>query len=502
MCGRAVTGDITVTTGGTTVEVEELRAAGQRLDRLAIAASAAGSRLSALESEASGAWLQSHQAPPEALRAHSALSRARTDLAVVEFQARTLGMLVGYVADGYSVAERVVHVGMGAVADEVGALLGTIARLFVPVAVATSGEWLPGAALVAGAFSMFGVRIDVNRLLSTPMAVDMARLGVRASDDAVFAAVGVPHPLVSIFGDGGLGLLGAPAAATAAAGVGSRLGMLRESPVRIESTTALPLRPPVAGFADRLDRIPDPAKLDGAQVVVERYENAQGESRFEVYIAGTVDFDFHATDEPWDFTSNVWNMVGDDSGSVDSVRAALADAGVGPDDPVQFTGHSQGGAVGARLAASGEYATAGLVTFGGPTGQIEVPADIPTVFVEHTDDVVVGAGGEQENEHAVVVRRRAAEDVDFDNAEFLPAHRRPAYAETATAMDASRDARLVDARARIDSFTDGSVLVERTAYHCVRVESTPLAPAAPDERATGWAATSSSAGAAGSRSAS
>lgn len=496
-----MTGDITVTTGGTTVEVEQLRIAGQRLDRLAIAASAAGSRLAALDGDVSAAWLRSHQAPPEAVRANAALERARTDLAVIEFQARTLGMLVGFVADGYTVAEGVVRAGVGAVTDEIGALVGTIVHLFGPTAVVTRHQWLPVVASVTGMLTGLGVRIDLNRVLSTPVAAGLVRMGVRASDDAVFAAVGVPRPVVTVLGDRGLDVLGPPAARIAAGGA-SAFGMFRESPVRVESVTALPLRPPVAGFADRLDRIPDPATADGAQVVVERYENAQGEPRFEVYIAGTIDFALEATDEPWDSTSNVWNVIGDDSGSVDSVRAALADAGVGPGDPVQFTGYSQGGAVAARLAASGEYATAGLVSFGGPTGQIEVPTAIPTVFVEHTDDVVAGAGGDQQNEHAVIVSRRAADDVDFDSAEFLPAHRRPAYTETAIAMDAAREDRLADARARLGAFTQGSVLVERTAYHCVRVEPTPMAPAAPGAPVSGWAATSSSGGAAESRSAS
>ena len=61
------------------------------------------------------------------------------------------------------------------------------------------------------------------------------------------------------------------------------------------------------------------------------------------------------TDEPWDLTSNVTGVAGLDAGSLRATELAMHDAGIRPDDEVQFVGFSQGGLVAARLAASGEW---------------------------------------------------------------------------------------------------------------------------------------------------
>lgn len=472
--------ELTVTVGATSVVVDELRSAAARLDRLVTEVGSASARVAAVDRLASVGWLSARGAPAEAVRANSELGHARIAIAQVELQARGIAWALTCAADGYDGAERLIGGTISAATDELGWTAGRLFAGMFPTLLAVGFSL--GAAFVA----LFG-RDAVNRIASDPWSVAAVRLGVRASDDAILGAAGIPQPVVAAFGEHGLGLTGLPfAAGVLALGVRSA-GVMRESPARVASAVPLPIEAAPTGVADRFARVPRPDELDGAQVVVERYEDSDGRASFEVYIAGTVDFNPFAHGEPWDMASNVSNAIGDDGGSVAAVRAALLEAGVRPDDPIQFTGYSQGGAVAAHLVASGDYASTGLVTFGGPTGQIAVPDDVPTLFVEHTDDLVVALGGEQENETAVVVRRWATEGMDFEATADVPAHQRPAYAQTARLIDASGDASLVATRETLASFADDKRMVERTAYHCVRVDGLTSA------------ATSSSRGAGGSR---
>lgn len=496
--------DLSVTVGTTSVVVHELRSAAARLDRLTIEAGAASARVIAADRLASVAWLAARGAPPEALRAHSEIDHARIALVDVDRQARMIVWALSCAAEAYDGTEQLIASTIGVVTDELGWATGRLFAQFLPQLLA----W--GVPLAAALWVLVGpdrlARIVRDpRIISDPRVVTAIRLAVRASDDAILGFARAPQPVVEALGEHGLDVTGLPFAASVFAFSGRRFGNLRESPVRVAETMPLPVEKAPSGISGRFERVPRPEELHGAQVVVERYEDSTGRPSFEVYIAGTVDFDFAARGEPWDMASNVSNAIGGDAGSVDGVREALRQAGVRPDDPVQFTGYSQGGAVAAHLVASGDYATAGLVTFGGPTAEIRVPESVPTLFVEHTDDVVPALGGDQQNASAVVVRRWATEGMNFEGSEVVPAHQRPAYASTARLIDASGEAELVAVREKLDSFTDGKRMVERTAYHCIRVDEVtpaPVAPAAPDERATGWAATSSSGGAAGSRSAS
>jgi hypothetical protein len=148
----------------------------------------------------------------------------------------------------------------------------------------------------------------------------------------------------------------------------------------------------------------------------------------------------------------------------------MIDAGVTPDSPVQFTGYSQGGGTAARLAASGEWNTQGVATFGGPTGGIQLPRDVPAVIVEHREDLVPALGGPQLNHDAVYVQREVfgGEEVPHDVA--VPAHHAQYYAETATLMDAEQNAQLRAAVGGLDSFGAGATSVTSTAYRFERVD--------------------------------
>lgn len=493
--------DLSVSVGTTSVIVHELRSAAGRLDRVVIEAGAASAQAVAADRLASAAWLAARGAPPEAVRANSELEHARIALADVDHRARVIAWGLTCAAEAYDGTEQLISSTIGVVADELGWATGWLIAQFLPQLL-TGGVPLAAALWVLVGPDRLARIVRDPRVISDPRVVTSIRLAVRASDDAILGLARVPQPVAAALGEHGLDVTGLPFAAAVFALGGRSFGAFKESPVRVAETMPLPVEKAPAGISGRFERVPRPDDVNGAQVVVERYEDSTGRPSFEVYIAGTVDFDPAARGEPWDMASNVSNVIGDDAGSVDGVREALRQAGVQPDDPVQFTGYSQGGAVAAHLVASGDYATAGLVTFGGPTGQIVVPESVPTLFVEHTDDIVPALGGDQENASAVVVRRWATEGMNFEGSEVVPAHQRPAYASTARLIDASGETELVAVREKLESFTDGKRMVERTAYRCVRVDEIGLAPAAPDERGMGWAATSSSGGAAGSRSAS
>jgi len=163
--------------------------------------------------------------------------------------------------------------------------------------------------------------------------------------------------------------------------------------------------------------------------------------------------------------------VGTGSGSYDSVALAMHEAGITADSPVQFTGYSQGGGTAAQLVASGNYNTQGLVTFGGPTGQIDLPEAVPTVIVEHRDDIVPALGGTQQNVHAVIVERDVYGGHDIPQEPVFPAHRRGPYEETAVLMDAAHDERLTETVERLNSFAPVGATVTSTAYRFERMQS-------------------------------
>ncbi len=450
--------ELTISGGGTTsVVTDELYSTSVQLELLTREAAALRSSISAVDDVVSRSHIG--DASRSALLAETNLDRAAMFLLQAEVQSRFFAWAVSSAADGYTAVELMARRCVGGVTDEVGAAVGSLAPVLAPAA-------LVG---VAG-FALAGDQ-GRNQLLSQPVVVAGIRAAVMGADDALLARAGVPRPLAAALGDQGAGVTGVPMAAAALATAGRSVGMLNESPTRV--TRAQPLPPAgnaaPAGFADRVDRVPEPEALDGAQVVIEKYEMPDGQIRAEVFIAGTVDFDPLAEGEPWDMASNVSNAIGPGGGSYDSVIAAMREAGLTSETPVQLTGYSQGGGTAAQLAAAGEFDVRGLVTFGGPTGQIPIPESVPSVIVEHSDDLVAALGGEQQNEHAVVVSRWATEGTDFAAADLLPGHHLSAYRETSALMDLSADPTLVATSERIREFSAGGVLVSRVAYECDRV---------------------------------
>ena len=215
---------------------------------------------------------------------------------------------------------------------------------------------------------------------------------------------------------------GIPGAAAAALGTYSPSASItlvdRESNVPIAQS-----------MAERIARIPD----TDTPIRIDTYPLADGTRHVEVFIAGTSEFDRNPSASAFDMSSNFALVAGVSSASMVATEKAMARAGVGRSDRVLFVGHSQGGAVAARLAESGRYTTVGLLTVGAPTGSAPVRGNYPALVIEHRDDVVPGLSGARETTNAYVV---TAESNALPG-DVVGAHRRESYVLTAQRIDES-----------------------------------------------------------------
>jgi hypothetical protein len=337
--------------------------------------------------------------------------------------------------------------------------------------------------------------------LTSPVTVALVRVLVSSADDAALGGLGVPYPVAAALGDDGAGLLGAPSSALGVLVAARAAGMLRETAVRVHRVggsagpvagtgvgretgretgrqpsmagiaagpTATLHRPsPPAGFADLADRIPTEA--DGGQVRIERYGDPEHPS-WLVYLGGTIEWSPTGSTEPWDMTSNLTAVAGQEAGSYRAVVQALHAAGVQPGDPVVPVAHSQGGLLAAELAARDDLNTVGMVTFGAPAGQVAVPAGLPAIAIEHTDDIIPALGGPAaDGDRRLYVRRELFAGIDVPQDAALPAHQLVGYRETASLVDASAEPRLMAFRERLGGIV-GTAPGEQSVWRAERVQ--------------------------------
>jgi hypothetical protein len=462
-----VSDDLIISGGGSTaVATDELYASAQSLGRLAGEAGALLVRLATIDRYLTLDRLEAVGAPTGVARAEEDIDLARMRLAELEGKARTVEWVLHTAADRYGYIEKVVQRLGQEVAGSVGWLIGkflpVIGMAALPGLVGFAGGVAIAALASPGGFRQF-FRTN-NALLTNPVTASLVRTAAMSADDVLLGMAGVPQFVGSAVAPLGIAFT---AYTLLKPGLGT---LLDETPVRLTSSTshAAPATP-ATGFSERLARVPDAEADGGAQVVVERYSSPGEPDRFEVFVAGTVTFSPFADSEPWDMTSNIANAAGEGSGSYEAVAESLRLAGVTADSPVQFTGYSQGGAVVGRLAASGEYNTQGVLTFGSPVGQMSLPADIPVVLVSHSDDIVPQLGGPHVSGHAVIVERQAFGGRDIPDEYAVPAHHYEYYQETAHLMDDARSDQLRGAVERLDAFSAGATTVTRTTYRFERV---------------------------------
>jgi hypothetical protein len=425
---------------------------------------------------ASGAQLTASQGPEAVARAIADVELATSLVARVRHKADELSSELIAAAENYGKNEEAAERAMreySASAAYLGGLLSSalvaVIGPFLPFAVAlgTSGQTTIGR--WRGEHDGPGLwEKRASELLTNPAIVAMIREAAMSTDDYVGGTLLLPPEVVRALGDQGLGVMGVGTSAGLIVGMGSRAGLLSETPVSITATSTASVVAP-HGFAERIDRLPSGAnRTDHAQIVVERYSADGVADRFQVYIGGTADFSPRAGNDAFDMTSNMAGMAGLPAGSYVAVQQALADSGVNSSTPVVFTGYSQGGLVASLLASSGDYNTQGIVTIGSPAGQIQLPTDIPAVIIEHTDDLVPALGGTQSNHDAVLVQRQAFGDRPLPEGIAVPAHHFEYYLETAQLLDEARSDQVRNASQTLDAFGSGATTITSTRYYATR----------------------------------
>lgn len=368
----------------------------------------------------------------------------------------------------YDAGERVVVTAIESIAAQAAAAAGlVVSRLGIVVVPGLLGAAAAGAIgwVLAPAAARNELLEGAARLLSDPRAVEALRASLSLVDDALLGALGIPPPIVGAIGETGAGVSGIDSAAGLVAGLAAIAGVRGIAPVLVDRVGGDLRRggdrqevSPPGSLAERVARIPDA----DAPIRIERYTLPDGSEHVEVYIAGT---DAHAAlggDQPWDMASNIALVAGLDASSLQAVRAALAAEGVTAQTSIVFTGYSQGGAIAAQLAESGDYATAGLVTIGAPSGGMPVTGSYPAVVIEHRDDLVPVLSGLRRDTTAVVVRADALE-AGSTLSGALPAHDRDRYAATAAAADQHDSAVLQAAVAALPAAAGAGVAVSYTA---------------------------------------
>lgn len=469
-----MSGDLVIGGGGSTaVATAELFSQARDLATIGARLHECLAELGAIDRGVTAGMLREADAPLSAAAAERDIQGAIATIGATRSKLEQLSAALELSAERYGEAEDALGRLGQQVAAGAGYLFGlalpTIALVLLPAAVGLAGGAASGFALLsADTRRALGAALPVwfrrnSQALSTPGVVEAVRLSVMSADDVGAGVLRVPPDLAHLIGDEGLGLVGLGTSASVAVGVAGRFGALRETGVSVERAAPAAASPAVT-FAERASRIPE----GEAQVRIDRYRSAGEADRFEVYIGGTRDFSAVAGTEPWDMTSNVAGIAGQDAGSYRAVQEAMAAAGVSADSPVVFTGYSQGGLVAAQLAASGAYNADGLFTLGAPAAQVPVPASVPWLAVEHTDDIVPALGGTWASADPVLARREFFAGTPVDTSVAFPAHQLSAYRQTAALVDASGETRVERTLGALNAAESGST-VESTLYTATRV---------------------------------
>ncbi len=269
-----------------------------------------------------------------------------------------------------------------------------------------------------------------------------------------------------------LGLISAPIIASGLIGLANEVGMFREHRVTATQVDRF-WRPAPIGLAGLGTRL---AQITGqGQVVIERYG-----TNFVVYIPGTQTWSPIGLGNPIDFTSNLQAMKGPGlAASERGVQLALAEAietaGVGASASIVLVGHSQGGLIAANIALK-DKRVKGLVTFGAPISQLADQIKVPTVAIQHKNDIVpkLGLKANPLVENMVTVERILPISTPVEA--LLEAHDVSNYAKTAELADESQEIGLKRVREQVlSSFGAGGGIGvlgegETTVYELRRVD--------------------------------
>lgn len=212
-------------------------------------------------------------------------------------------------------------------------------------------------------------------------------------------------------------------------------------------------------------------------VAVQKLTGPDGAVSWTVLIPGTQSA--LPADHPWDGRTDVELIAAQADGATTAVERALADSGVGPDEPVTLVGHSLGGiAATALLSRAGfaeRYRVGGLVTAGSPTGLLSTPPGVPALHLETPEELVSHTDGRSASENPrtqdrVTVVRSLRDSVDAGDraaaGDVVQAHSITTHVRTLDLAVGLGDPRVTEVADRIGRRLDGEVA--ETRFYRVR----------------------------------
>jgi hypothetical protein len=214
-------------------------------------------------------------------------------------------------------------------------------------------------------------------------------------------------------------------------------------------------------------------------VAVQKVTGPDGSVSWTVLIPGTQSA--LPAEHPWDGRTDVELVAGQADGATAAVERALADSGVGPDEPVTLLGHSLGGiaatALVSRAGFAERYRIGGLVTAGSPTGLLTTPPGIPALHLETPEELVSHTDGRSASENPrsrdrVTVVRSLRDSADADDraasGDVARAHSVTTHVRTLDLAIGLGDPRVAEVADRIGPRLDGTT-VSTTFYRAERV---------------------------------
>lgn len=221
----------------------------------------------------------------------------------------------------------------------------------------------------------------------------------------------------------------------------------------------------IGGIAARLQSVHE---QNEATVLVEKYK--QGRHRlFVVYVPGTRDKTLLPSSDPFDLSDAVALLANpDQAASQRAVLDAMHRAGINSTDQLLMVGYSQGGTIAGDIAQGHlGYKVSGLVTFGAPIAQLDLPHSIPVLAVEHSNDIVPALSGKVNplTSNWLTVEREVPTAFGELN---LHAHRMSEYVSTAGQVDVDGNGGVQRIREHVMKLFDNYKLVGSTNYQYER----------------------------------
>ncbi len=407
--------------------------------------------------------------PARAVEARRTMDASLRLLRVAKDRAATIHGALTRSLDVYASTEDVEANLLHRVGEEVAWGLGLTARVFALPLAFGAGEAMLAAYLltrgkpgeVGGALQLF-LR-NHGRILTSPLAVAVIREAAADVDGFGAGFAGVPPAIADVIES--LGLTNVKTSAAGVVELGRSVGLLTETGVTVKKTSSFEFGSPPKSLLDRANSFPDPhGDPNGEQIRIDRYVEQGKPDRFDVYISGTVTFDPKTQNEAFDFTSDLTGVAQESPGSYRAVREAMSQAGITPNSPVVLNGYSQGGLIASLVASSGDYNVKGVVTFGAPSAQVQIPASIPVLTVRNTEDLVPATSGYDVNPNAIVVQRTLFADRPVPTDWVVPAHRLSYYQETAAVIDSAKSGRVRTVLDSLGDFGAGADRVDSTLW--------------------------------------